>query len=654
MKINKKIPLLLIILILLISLPAQVFALTYTFNPIPLDTGGIVGYETSMIIVNGYPAISYTNANNGTLKFIRALDASGTSWGPDQNLGHVHYDSDTSMAIVNGRPAIAYYDNDGGEQSVRFLRANDENGSSWPSTPVKVNGENTITHSLSLAVVNGYPAISYYAVNNRDLIYVRATSADGSTWGAPITVESDGDVGSYNTLLIVDGNPAIGYRRADELRFIRANNANGSDWPASGTIVDSVNDVGLYASMALVNGNPAFSYKDETNNQLKYIRANDAIGSDWTTPARTLDGTGYYNQDTSLAVINGKPAISYYDGMSETLNFIQATDADGTNWSSLVELDSGRYVGRFPSMIEVNDHVGVSYLDDVNDDLKYVMVETVDMAIYDGARRINNNEYINFGTTTVGNPITRTLTIVNNGTTTLDITRLTLPSSYYSMAGGEFIDEIPSGGSVDINIRLDAIQRHVAYTQDLEFRSNDTNLSPFSIRIIGETLTARGEISVFDGTTEITDGTGSFDYGSTTVGTPISHTFTVENTSTEDLKSSIHSVCPAGSVCKERIIVPFPLVVPPRSPYAWTRYPSAPTADSFPWAITITTRIHTISPSAVKYWIPAVKSPFWMVTPGSPMTPSLPWILAIQLLAIQYRAPLPFKIWGSMIWIYTP
>ena len=533
---KRKIYVIIITLILLISLSSQVFALTYFYNPITIDDNGVVGYHNSMVIVNGNPAVSYNSANSVDLFYIRANDADGTSWGTPIKIGDAILNSDTSMAIIDGRPAIAYNEYDWGDNFVKFIRADDENGTSWTTPPVNINTQITETNYISLVVVNGNPAVSFYDRNSYDLIYVRATSTDGSTWGTPITVQSDGSVGSYNTLLVVNGNPAISYYDGtnDELKFIRANDANGTNWPTSAHIVDSNGDVGKYASMAVVNGNPAISYKDETNDQLKYIRANDASGSDWPLAARTLDSTGPFNQDTSLAVINGIPSISYYDNISQTLNFIQATNADGTAWGSPKALDSGRYMGIYPSLTTVNGHAGISYHDYNNTNLKFVLVKSVDISVVDGTTPISNGTTLNLGTTTLNNPITKTLTIINKGTSTLDITNLTLPPVDYSMVGN-FTDEIPSGGSVDINIRLDAIQTTSA-VRALQIRSNDTGLSPFTIRFLGNVTEAHGEIALLDGATEITDGTTDiFDFGSTTVGTPVSHTFTIENSSTEDL-----------------------------------------------------------------------------------------------------------------------
>jgi hypothetical protein len=129
-------------------------------------------------------------------------------------------------------------------------------------------------------VVNGNPAISYYDETNDNLKYVRATNVGGSVWGTPITIDSDQDVGSYTSLMVVDGNPAISYYDGtnDNLKYVRATDANGSAWGTPLTIDNSDDNVGSYTSLMVVNGNPAISYCDETHYDLKYVRADTQSG----------------------------------------------------------------------------------------------------------------------------------------------------------------------------------------------------------------------------------------------------------------------------------------------------------------------------------------------------------------------------------------
>jgi len=70
--------------------------------------------------------------------------------------------------------------------------------------------------------------------------------------------------------------------------------------------------VGRYASLAVVNDRPAIAYCDNTNDDLKFVRANDADGAVWGTPV-TPDGVGSVGFYASLAVVSGRPAIAYLD-----------------------------------------------------------------------------------------------------------------------------------------------------------------------------------------------------------------------------------------------------------------------------------------------------------------------------------------------------
>ena len=84
--------------------------------------------------------------------------------------------------------------------------------------------------------------------------------------------------------------------------------------------------VQLYTSLAVVDGNPAISYHKDVSESLMYIRASDAIGSAWDMP-QAIDSpiVGEAGAYSSLAVINGNPAISYYfsDLPDTSLRFIR-------------------------------------------------------------------------------------------------------------------------------------------------------------------------------------------------------------------------------------------------------------------------------------------------------------------------------------------
>ena len=72
-------------------------------------------------------------------------------------------------------------------------------------------------------------------------------------------------------------------------------------------------------SLQIINGNPAVSYYDITNN-IKFIRSNTTTGSVWGTPI-TIDSLGSVGQYTSLQVVDGNPAISYSNLSTGDLKF---------------------------------------------------------------------------------------------------------------------------------------------------------------------------------------------------------------------------------------------------------------------------------------------------------------------------------------------
>jgi hypothetical protein len=209
--------------------------------------------------------------------------------------------------------------------------------------------------------------------SGNDLKYVRANDPDGTSWPAPMTVASVGDVGKYTSLVVVNGRPAISYLDDTNvnLMYVRAADANGASWDPPVT-VDAPGAVGLYSSMAIVNGRPAISYRDQANGYLKYVRAGDSDGATWDAPMVLDSGN---TQFTSLAVINGTPGIAYalLGPMSQaTLKHIAAVDPDGASWNMPLVLDSMGSVGYYPSLAVINGKGMIAYQDYTNQDLKFV------------------------------------------------------------------------------------------------------------------------------------------------------------------------------------------------------------------------------------------------------------------------------------------
>jgi len=327
-------------------------------NPAPV-TSYFSGLHASMALVNGNPAISYDDTAFPIqgLKYTWANDSYGTYWGGTV----VTLDSSgqyTSLAVVNGNPAISYYDYSNGD--LKYVRASNASGSSW-AAPATIHSTGNVGRYTSLAVVNGNPAISYYDYGNGDLVYIRANDVNGTSWAAPVTLDSAGDVGQYTSLAVVNGNPAISYYDAGngDLKFIRANDANGTTW-ASPVTLDSAENVGRYTSLAVVSGRPAISYYGF--GALKYVRANDNSGTSWATPVTVDINSGACN---SLAIINGKPAISYAGyGDGNKLRYVRANDVQGTSWGTPIAVDIiMNNPNAYTSLEQVDGQPAISYVD---------------------------------------------------------------------------------------------------------------------------------------------------------------------------------------------------------------------------------------------------------------------------------------------------
>src|SRR5436190_7508939 len=126
-----------------------------------------------------------------------------------------------SMTMVEGRPAIAWSD----RNTLQYARALDANGTAWDA-PVIVNPGPGLGTYVSLRVVNGMPAVTNF-VNVSGLNFFRAADAAGSVWNPPVLIFT-GNPPLQATMEIVDGNPAVALRTPAGLVFKRATNPHGT------------------------------------------------------------------------------------------------------------------------------------------------------------------------------------------------------------------------------------------------------------------------------------------------------------------------------------------------------------------------------------------------------------------------------------------
>jgi uncharacterized protein (DUF1800 family)/uncharacterized cupredoxin-like copper-binding protein len=157
------------------------------------------------------------------------------------------------------------------------------------------------------------------------------------------------------------------------------------------------------------------------------------------------------------------------------------------------------------------------------------------ITVLDGATAIpNGTGIVDFGTTLVGTPVTKTLTVRNDGTASLTLQSVSInPAAGWSFTSFGSTTVAP-GSSTTFMVTLTASSAGT-FTSTLSFGNNDPNRNPFSFTVTGLVNQPTPDIDVLDGTAIIPSGTGSVSFGTTTQDTPLVKTFTVRNTGTANL-----------------------------------------------------------------------------------------------------------------------
>ena len=292
------------------------------YPPVEVDTNGNVGLYTSLSCIpvrmsggfeetTALPIISYYDQDNGDLMYVQALDINGTTW--------------------DAPVRIASTGNVGKYSSLMGWG----NWYEW-----NYSGLFITSSAPSCALIS----LSYYDESNGDLMYVYSeigvgngtAIGNGTGWSAPIAVDTNGNVGKYNSMMIINTNPAISYydESNGDLMYVRSTSGNGSSWGEPVRVAANGN-VGQYSSLGVIWANPGYilpmiAYYDQTLGKLKTVTANDLIlldtqlwwtidvpgvianGASWNTPLlRDRANTNNAGQFASLMHLAGD--IFYYD-----------------------------------------------------------------------------------------------------------------------------------------------------------------------------------------------------------------------------------------------------------------------------------------------------------------------------------------------------
>ncbi|HEX2748174.1 MAG TPA: choice-of-anchor D domain-containing protein [Verrucomicrobiales bacterium] len=542
--------------------------------PVAAGSGPIGQGDASPAIVAGRPAIAWSSSEFPGVKFVRAKDETGGSWGPPVTVdsqtasgGHLH------LFIANGNPAICYSEDAPGR--LKFVRALDPAGAAW-GIPQFLNTGGDIPWVFDAEIVDGRPAVCYIDMTGIGLHYFRAADPDGSAWGSPAVIDPV-QFPFVPDLRVIAGRPAMVYTNADEVWYLRALDQAGASWPSRRRVagVRSFNNRHP-SSLEEVNGLPVITYFDADSGRLACSRAADAGGMTWKD-ALPLTPPGHGGAFTSLALIGGKPAIAFYDPQPGSfIGYLSALDAEGATvaaWEMPATVVSGVMARLSVTLLPVSGAAALVWLDEDTGDLNYLRAAgpasgtgwPADILIKDpGGAPIPEEGTLDFGN--LAQDITLTLEgLIQNSTTGAAI--LTLESlTVDGPDAAEFTLLSPAGGTT--LLPGEAVALRVQYTSTragvksavLHITSNAGNHSnPCNIVLTASSLPS--VVIEYPPGTFLPDG-GFLNLPLTPAGSSSDFTFTVRNPGVADLY--LHSILLDGQHSSSFEIVSPPAgTVPP-------------------------------------------------------------------------------------------
>lgn len=237
---------------------------------------------------------------------------------------------------------------------------------------------------ISLASIDNRPAVLWQL--GTGLHYAFSSTDDGLSLADWTRIDiSVGPGGASGVdLQEINGRPAFSFSYSD----VENSNVLGYAWSSTSTgalpshwdyrLLDQRATIGYHNSLALIDGKPAISYAYlNTTHELWYTRSSDLHGGDtatWTAPVRIdYNGTEDIGVDCSLAEIDGKPAVAYH--AEDRLRYAWSSTPTGESeedWNIRnIDVESDNRIGLYASLAQIGGKPAIAYYDQLHADLKY-------------------------------------------------------------------------------------------------------------------------------------------------------------------------------------------------------------------------------------------------------------------------------------------
>jgi hypothetical protein len=272
-------------------------------------------------------------------------------------------------------------------------------GSIPPTFNIEVDTSNDTGQHTSVAFNwwDGHTYVSYYNATNKELRMAYDIGSGGNcgpddSWLC-LTVDSDGDVGQYNSIAVGAGFVNISYHDASngDLKWAESTDPPLYTFWKIRTIDrgGSTTTAGLFTSINLFDGKyPRISYYSDNSGDVDELRLASYIGSSggncgWGDDAgkwncRTIKtGEGVGQHASMMHDSNWHKYIAYYDATNGGL--WMATNKSGSNcgpggnsWSCFPVSVPSANVGKYSSFyLDSSNQYHIAYYDATNDTLRY-------------------------------------------------------------------------------------------------------------------------------------------------------------------------------------------------------------------------------------------------------------------------------------------
>ncbi|MCC7478374.1 PKD domain-containing protein [bacterium] len=320
------------------------------------------------------PCIAFHTPGTSNLHFVRAAAADGSDWeavqNPVDNSGSVGFSPALLRSPLSGNALLFYgdFNTSTSRFKLRLAKAGNAEGTSW-SAPIDIETELSVGHRTCAFLDNGMPALLSWSLdlgNSREIYYYRAGDASAQDWNIRHLAASAPDDGFFTSLAAACSAMPVAFvvNDSNQYGFSGAESSDRQDWSGF-TAIEALNCPQVCALE--VAGRPAFAAVN--GSRILYRRADNAEGSSWPAEAIAISGpeTIY---PACMKILNGAPALAWLSADGDGVYLVRSIDAVGGSWSMPVNIVPGTGLGDALDMTECDGNPVVIYSNEADDTIE--------------------------------------------------------------------------------------------------------------------------------------------------------------------------------------------------------------------------------------------------------------------------------------------